>query len=277
MTSRAFRFGVVATPQAGVDYWLNLARRVESLGFSSLLMPDGIHLLAPWPSLTAAATVTSALHVGTFVVASPLRHPRICAWDAHSTSVITKGRFELGIGTGREDLVHEVERTMGIPYAPPAQRLAQVEDTIDQLRQLDGEQLRTPVMIAASGRRARKLAAEKADIIAAAASPLASREQVDALFAEIRELAGARFDQIELSMNLFVVGDQATPWMERFMGTDSATLREVDSLTMLRGDSPQAMADELNRRRDRYGASYMTVNAAFYEAMAPVVALLDGK
>src|SRR5207248_879107 len=117
--------------------------------------------------------------------------------------------------------------------------------------------------------------AEKADIIAAAAAPLASREQADAVFAEIRELAGGRFDQIELSMNLFIVGEQATPWMERFMGTDSATLRAIDSLAMLRGETPQAMADELERRRDRWGISYISVNAAFYEAMAPVVALLN--
>jgi alkanesulfonate monooxygenase SsuD/methylene tetrahydromethanopterin reductase-like flavin-dependent oxidoreductase (luciferase family) len=166
---------------------------------------------------------------------------------------------------------------MGIPYVPPAQRLAQVEQTIDQLRMLDGEQVHTPVMIAASGRRARALAAEKADIVAAAASPLAAREDVDGVFAELRELAGRRFEDIELSMNLFVVGEQATPWQERFMGTDSAALRAADSLTMLRGATPQAMADELQRRRDRWGISYISVNSAFYEAMAPVVELLQGK
>ena len=145
------------------------------------------------------------------------------------------------------------------------------------LRLLDGEQVHTPVMIAASGRRARKVAAEKADIVAAAASPLASHEEVDGLFAEIRDLAGARFAELELSMNLFVIGEQATPWMERFIGSDSATLRARDSLTMLRGETPQAMADELQRRRDRWGISYISVNSAFYEAMAPVVALLNGK
>src|SRR4051794_15943404 len=165
MTNRAFRFGVVGVPQEGRERWVALAQRVESLGYSTLLMPDGIHLLAPWASLATAAAVTSRLRVGTFVLASPLRHPRIAAWDAHSLSVMSGGRFELGIGTGRPDLAQEAAALLGAPDLRPAQRLAQVAETIDHLRELDGEQARTPVMIAAAGPRARALAVQKADIV----------------------------------------------------------------------------------------------------------------
>jgi probable F420-dependent oxidoreductase len=275
MTTRAFRFGVVATPQEGVDRWLHTARRCEELGYSSLLMPDGIHLLSPWPSLATAAAVTNSLHVGTFVIASPLRHPRLCAWDAHSLAVMSGGRFELGIGTGRDDLLKEAVRLLGVANEPPAKRLAQVEQTIDELRTLDGE-LHTPVMIAAGGKQSRALAARKADIVAVAAAPLASREEVAPVFAELREQAGCRFDEIELSMNIFIVGDNAPAWMTRFIGSDIGALARANSLTMLRG-TPEEMADELERRREAFGVSYVTVNVAFYEALAPVVEKLSGK
>ncbi|MGI9148379.1 MAG: LLM class flavin-dependent oxidoreductase [Chloroflexota bacterium] len=275
MTNRAFRFGVVSTPQDDVDRWLNLARRVEALGYSSLLMPDGLHLLSPWASLAAAASATSALKVGTFVLASPLRHPRVAAWDAHSLAVMTRGRLELGIGTGRPEVARQAMELLGMPAASPAQRLAQVEQTIDHLRQLDGDQ-HTPIMIAAGGRQARALAAARADIVALAAAPLASRDEVALLHADLRQAAGSRFESLELSMNIFVVGDQVPPWMERFIGSDSATLAKHDSLTMLRG-TPSEMADELKRRRDTFGVSYVTVNAAFLEQMASVVELLAGQ
>src|SRR5579862_5163052 len=107
MTDRAFRFGVVTTPQNGLAGWLQTARRVEELGYSTLLMPDGLQLLAPFVSLGVAASATTSLRVGTFVLASPLRNPRIAAWDAHSLSILTGGRFELGIGTGRPEVAEE--------------------------------------------------------------------------------------------------------------------------------------------------------------------------
>jgi hypothetical protein len=37
------------------------------------------------------------------------------------------------------------------------------------------------------------------------------------------------------------------------------------------------MADELMRRRDAFGVSYLSVNAAFLAEMAPVVELLNGR
>ena len=37
------------------------------------------------------------------------------------------------------------------------------------------------------------------------------------------------------------------------------------------------MADELERRRDVLGISYMSVNAAFMEQFSPVIELLAGR
>jgi hypothetical protein len=88
--------------------------------------------------------------------------------------------------------------------------------------------------------------------------------------------AGDRGDDLEFAAPVFVIGDEAPPWILRFMGTDMATLIERDSLMILRG-SPAQMADELRRRRDTLGISYFSVNGTFIEQFAPVVDLLAGR
>lgn len=276
MAERPFRFGVVGNAQQGPAAWRALALRAEELGYSTLLMPDGLQLLSPWSTLAVAASLTTRLRVGTFVVASPLRPPRLAAWDAHTLSVITEGRFDLGIGTGRPEVQKQAVELLGYSPTTGRQRLAQVEQTIDILRELDGDGHRTPILMAASGPRARALAAVRADIVAVAAPPLASREEVARVTAEIREAAGERADQIELQMNLFVVGDEVPEWTQRFLGADAAALIEHDSLVMLRGGTDQ-MVEELCRRRKALGVSYISVNAAFFEEMAPVVQALNGR
>lgn len=270
MTGRPFRFGVVATP--GRD-WTGTARRVAGLGYSTLLMPDGLQLPAPLPSLALAAGAVPELRVGTFVLAGPLRPPRTTAWEAHSMGVLTDGRFELGIGTGRP-AVRGFAEELGLPFGSAAERLAGVGETIDRLRELDGDR-HTPVLVAAGGPRSREFAAARADIVTLATPPPADRADVAATAAALRRQAGDR--EIELTMNLFLVGDRPPPpWTERAIGVSADELRAGDSLTVLRG-GPVEMADELQRRRDTIGVSYVCVNADFVDDLAPVVERLTGR
>jgi alkanesulfonate monooxygenase SsuD/methylene tetrahydromethanopterin reductase-like flavin-dependent oxidoreductase (luciferase family) len=268
---RPFRFGVVAAPQSA-ERWVADVKRIADLGYSTVLMPDGVQLLSPFSSLAVAATV-APLRVGTFVLASPLRTPRQAAWEAHSLSVLTGGRFDMGIGTGH-DRVPQGAAELGMPYGTASERRDQVKQTVAHLRELDGEQY-TPVLMAASGPKALALAAEIADIVTVAAGALASRDEFGAMVTSLRAAAGARAEEIELAMNLFVVGDEVPPWTKGFIGADIDDLIAADSLTLLRGDV-DAMVDELQRRRDAFGTSYVSVNAAFYEALAPVVERLAG-
>jgi probable F420-dependent oxidoreductase len=274
MTTKPFRFALQAVAQDR-EQWLATARRAEELGYSTLMLPDGLQLLSPLSALAVAAGATTALRVGTFVLASPLRAPRLAAWDAHTLSVLTGGRFELGLGTGLPQVAEQSVELLGQPARSGAERLAQVEQTIDDLRLLDRDQ-HTPVLMAAGGPKARAVAAAKADIVTLAASPLASRDEVAQRVAEIRAAAGDRASQIEFAMPLFTVGDEVPSWVERSMQLDAATLAASDSLMMLRGTT-QEMADELRRRRDALGISYISVNAAFREQFAPVVELLAGR
>ena len=116
-------------------------------------------------------------------------------------SVLTDARFDFGIGTGRPDARGEVEQ-LGRPWGSGAQRLAQLQETVAHLRELDGEG-HTPVLVAAGGPRALSFAAAEADIVTLAAQPATPRAEVAAMADRLRELAGPRAP--ELSMNVFAV------------------------------------------------------------------------
>jgi alkanesulfonate monooxygenase SsuD/methylene tetrahydromethanopterin reductase-like flavin-dependent oxidoreductase (luciferase family) len=273
---RPFRFGVVATPQDAAG-WRATARRVAELGFATLLVPDGLQLLSPVPSLATAAAVAD-LRVGTMVLAGPLRPPRAAAWEGHSLAVLTDGRFEFGIGTGLPRVAGWA-RELGLPYGDADRRLADVAAAVEHLHELDRARdphARTPVVMAAGGPKARALAARIADTVHLAAPAHRSREQVAAMATDVRERAEGR--DVELSLNLFAVGDGELPaWSREILGSDPETLRAADSLALLPGSDPRAMADELCRRRDALGVSYVSVGAAYLEQMAPVVELLAGR
>jgi alkanesulfonate monooxygenase SsuD/methylene tetrahydromethanopterin reductase-like flavin-dependent oxidoreductase (luciferase family) len=274
MSDKPFQFAIVAMPEDGKQ-WRGLARRAEELGYTALLMPDGLRAPSPFPALALAAGAATTLRVGTWVAASPLRPPRLAAWDAHTLSTLSGGRFDFGIGTGRPDVADDAVKLLGQPELSPAGRLAQVEQTIDELRALDAD-AHTPVTMAAGGPKARALAAAKADRIALAAGPFAGREEVAALIAQVRERAGDRGDQLEFAAPIFVVGDDEGPLARRFLQTDAKTLIERDSLMILHGTAAE-MAGELRRRRETLGISYLAVSGFFTEEFAPVVELLAGR
>jgi alkanesulfonate monooxygenase SsuD/methylene tetrahydromethanopterin reductase-like flavin-dependent oxidoreductase (luciferase family) len=266
--TRLFRFGVVAPLTTDLPTWRDRARRIADSGYSTLLMPDVPQWQpAPGPTLAVAAALAD-LRVGTWVYASPLRPAWSTAWEAHSLSVLTDGRFEMGIGTGRPGIEDEL-RQLGLPVGTPGERLSQVRDTVTSLRELDGPDLHTPVVLAVRGPKARALAADLADTVTFATFPGDSRAEIMRLAAEFR----ARRD-LELALHVAVVGDAVSPFMTR-PDTDPAALRAADSLLVLPRD-PTAATEEILRRREEGGFSYVVVGANAADALAPVVAELTG-
>jgi alkanesulfonate monooxygenase SsuD/methylene tetrahydromethanopterin reductase-like flavin-dependent oxidoreductase (luciferase family) len=266
--AKSFRFGVVAPLSTDLPAWRDQVRRIADNGFSTLLMPDVQQWQpAPGPTLAVAATLAD-LRVGTWVYASPLRTPWNLAWEAHSLSVLTEGRFEMGIGTGRPGIEAEL-RELGLPVVTPGQRLSQVRDTVTSLRELDGPDLHTPVVMAVRGPKAQALAAELADTVTFATFPGDSRVEIMRLAAEFR----ARRD-LELAVHVAVVGDAVSPFMAP-PDTDPAALRAADSLLVLPKD-PTAATEEILRRREEGGFSYIVVGANAADALGPVIAGLTG-
>jgi alkanesulfonate monooxygenase SsuD/methylene tetrahydromethanopterin reductase-like flavin-dependent oxidoreductase (luciferase family) len=266
--TRPFRFGVVAPIATDLPTWRDRVRLIADRGYSTLLMPDVPQWQpAPGPALAVAASLAD-LRVGTWVYASPLRPPWMTAWEAHSLSVLTEGRFEMGVGTGRPGIEDEL-RDLGLPVVPPGERLAQVRETVTALRGLDGPGLHTPVVMAVRGPKALALAAEVADTVNFALLPGESRLDVARLARDFRAVR-----DVELALHVPVVGDTVAPFMAP-PDTDPAALRAVDSLAVLPGD-PAAAAEEIQRRREEIGFSYFVIGAGSADALAPVVAELAG-
>ena len=267
--ARRMRFGVVAPIRTELPAWRDQVRRIADSGYSALLMPDVQQWQpAPGPTLAVAATLAPDLRVGTWVYASPLRTPRSVAWEAHSLSVLTEGRFEMGIGTGRPGLEDEL-RQVGLPVPTPGERLAQVRNALTWLRDLDGPDLHTPVAMAVRGPKARALAAGLADTVTFVAMPDDSRTEIMRMAAEVRAVR-----DVELALHVPVVGDAVSPFMTR-PDTNPAALRAADSLMALPSD-PAAATEEILRRREESGFTYFVIGANPAEALAPVVAQLTG-
>ena len=267
--ARAFRFGIVAPVLPDVRTWRDQVRRIADHGYSTVLMPD-FPRLQPSPAVAlAVAAAIADVRVGTWVYAAPLRAPWLTAWEAHSLTVLTQGRFEMGIGVGRPGIEDEL-RERGLPVPSRGQRLDQVRETVAALHALDGEQGRTPVAMAVIGPKARALAAEIADTVTFAMAPNEPRAGV---VRRVRDFHTSR--DVELSMHIPVVGDTVSPFMAP-SDTDTAALRAADSLAYLPPD-PAAAADELRRRREETGISYFGFGANVADAFAPLVAELAGR
>lgn len=262
MTDHPFRFGAVAGYAPTAQAWTGLARRVESLGFSTLLVPDTLGTLSPFAAAAAAAAVTTTLRVGTYVVSAPYRTPETVAWETATLHTLTGGRFELGLGAGRPGAEQDAA-ALGVPFGSPAERVERLAATIDAVKDV-------PILVAATGARVLGLAARKADTVALGVPPQHTEDQVAAKLDELYELAGDRFHDLELGMNLVAAGGEPPAWLTGRFGPLGP-----EATGLLTG-TPDEMADVLRRRRDRLGISYVTVNAQFIDAFAPVVERLAG-
>jgi alkanesulfonate monooxygenase SsuD/methylene tetrahydromethanopterin reductase-like flavin-dependent oxidoreductase (luciferase family) len=102
------RFGLVILPQYEWPAAARLWRDAERLGFDHAWTYDhlswrglaGERWHATIPTLTAAATVTERIRLGTFVASPNYRHPVPFAKDVATLDQIAGGRVVLGLGSG---------------------------------------------------------------------------------------------------------------------------------------------------------------------------------
>src|SRR5439155_20085111 len=116
-------------------------------------------------------------------------------------------------------------RALGLPVVPRGERFAQIRDTVAALRQLDGPNLHTPVVMAVRGPKGRALAAELADTVTFVAMPDDPGVEIAQLARDFR----ASLD-VELALHVPVIGDAVAPFMTAPPDTDPAALRAIDSL-----------------------------------------------
>jgi probable F420-dependent oxidoreductase len=122
------------------------AVRAEGLGFDSGWISDHFFLslarygaedeprgsLEPMTSLSALATATSALRLGTLVL-GPFRHPGQLAKMATVIDLVSGGRFDLGIGAG---WYADEFRAFGYGFGEAGERFGLLEETLQVLKML---------------------------------------------------------------------------------------------------------------------------------------------
>ena len=305
---RPFRFAITSSSAASGEEWRAKARRIEELGYDTLLVTD--HLtpqLAPIPAMAAALEATTRLRVGSYVFSNDYRNPLMLAKEIATLDVLSGGRVELGLGAGWYVRDYEM---LGIPYDPPGTRVSRMiesvrlmdrlftEDVVDasgRFYTLRGAKLlpkpvqrpRPPLMIGAGGPRMLRFAAEHADIVAlnpqfnADGQPIVAdlvRGSVEHKIERLRAEAGERLGQVEL--NIFIVDAGVSDEPRSLFDAVATRLKGavaqlVDSPFFLYG-SITDLRRQLLARRERLGISYIGLPEKVMEPFAAVVRELRG-
>ncbi len=314
---RPFRFAVHTSNAADGKTWGDAARRYEDLGFSTLLLRDHFDdQLGPIAAMATAAAATSTLRVGCLVFDNDYRHPLVLAKELATIDYLSGGRVDVGIGAGW--MAPDYEQS-GMPFDPPGTRVSRMIEGVQVMKGLfadgpfsfrgehytitghDGlpkpvQRPHPPIMIGAGGERLLRFAAREADIIGI--NPVrrsnqewedqnvadATAEATDRKIGWIRESAGARFDDIELSIvaPFLLLTDDRVGLAESIAaglnapdGVETGPDAVLSSPYVLLGTVDEIVAT-LGERRDRWGLSYYVCNDDSVDAMAPIVERLAG-
>jgi hypothetical protein len=94
----------------------------------------------------------------------------------------------------------------------------------------------------------------------------------------VRDAAGDRFDQLELHQQVFLLTvtddrEAAAAGIAQFMQT---TVEEVLSAPIVLIGTVQQVVDQIQRQREVYGISHLTVEQSSMQAFAPIVERLAG-
>ena len=311
MKRRPFRFSVQEHTAASAKQWRDRARALESMGYSTLYLPDHFgDQVGPIAALMAAADATTTLRVGSLVFDNDYRHPVVLAKEAATLDLLSDGRLDFGIGAGW--MISDYEQS-GMPYDSAGTRIERMAEAVTIFKKffaggefsfegkhyaihgLEGTPLpiqkpHPPFVIGGGGRKMLELAAREADTInvnfdlregrpgrKTAQTGLAAA--TDEKLRWIREAAGDGFEDIELgvwTLQASVTDDRdlvAQAFAPR-SGIDPKDLLEIPHIMI--GTIDQIVED-LEKRRERYGMSHVVVPGDAADDLAPVVERLAGR
>lgn len=295
--------------QVPVDQLVATAQRAEELGFHSVTIPD--HLddqPAPLIGLSAIAATTSTIRLLPLVLANDYRHPVVLAKELATLDALSGGRLEVGLGAGWMTSDYELA---GIQHDSPGTRIRRLSESVDIITahmrgdevNIDSEfysvhgaggtpnavQSPVPIMLAGGKQKMLTLAGQKANIIGInpgltagvideRAGQDATLERTDQKFEWVRDGAGDRFDSLIFQTRIHLA--MITPDREA-VASEMAPLLGISAEEALA--SPHALVgsveqviDEVQEWRDRWGFSYVSIDASAMEDFAPVIEALDG-
>ena len=309
--SRPFRFGVQEHASPSAAAWRDTARQVEATGYATLYLPDHFRdQLGPVAALMAAADATTTLRIGSLVFDNDYRHPVVLAREAATLDLLSDGRLDLGLGAGWMESDYT---KAGIPLDSPGIRIERMEEGLKiikglfaggqfsftgkhyTIKELEGfpsplQKPHPPIILGGGGRRMLRLAAREADVVNVnfvLSAGRVGRELVrsgiaprtDEKIEWIKEAAGPRLDELELSITVFLASvtddrESMAAAIAAGLGLEPADILEMPHFLI--GTVDQLVTD-IEARRERYGISYVIVPGEASESLAPVVAKLAGK
>ena len=268
-----------------------------------------VQTLAAVPAMAVAAEATQRLRVGCRVFCIDYRNPVVLAKEAATLDLLSEGRLELGLGAGWLSAEYEA---VGIEMDSPGVRIERLGEVVRAVKafcggeplELEGSNIRwsgfsgvprpvqrpwPPIMIGGGGRRVLELAGREADIVslnfnnrAGVLGPDGVRGATQSGTLEklgwVREAAGTRADSIEFEIGAYFtfVTEESGPIIEGLAGAFGISPEEMRNHPHALFGSVEQIVDELERRREAYGISYVTVTDEVADAFAPVVARLAG-
>jgi probable F420-dependent oxidoreductase len=267
---------------------------------------------APLVALASAAALTSRLRLGTLVLAVDYRHPVMLAKEAATLDLLSGGRLELGLGAGWLRREYDVA---GLVFDPAGTRIERLEEAIAILdglfadgpcsfagkhyvvAGLDGypkpaQRPRPPLLVGGGRRRVLTLAGRTADIVGILTTSVASGVVVDDAserlagavaqkLAWVREGAGTRYPDLELSLIPTLVfredRERAASDLIAARGWQGVSVADVLGMPSVFIGSIDAIADQMEERREHFGFSYYVVSDRAMEDVAPLVSRLDAR
>lgn len=271
-------------------------------------------MLAAVPAIAMALQQTTTLRVGCRVFCNDYRQPIMLAKEAATMDYLSEGRLEFGIGAG---WIRNEYEAVNLPFDEFPQRFERFAEFVHGYKAfmrgeplaIDGDFIKwhgfhgtpapaqtphPPLMIGGGSKRILEFAGQEADIVSLNFNNRAGMLGPDGMNSGLAEAtakkiqwiaqgAGARFDNIELEIGAYntIITDHAEPTAAAIGEALGISTQDILLHPHCLIGSVDYICDELLRRRETYGISYIAVlddgENNMVEAFAPVVARLAGK
>ena len=264
--------------------------------------------LAAIPAMAYAAAVTKTINIGCRVFCVDYHLPIVLIKSAMTIDKLSNGRLEFGLGAG---WITEEYEALGITKDEPAVRIDRLGDVIEGIKAYCGEGpaelsnntinwkdfegspkpiSKPPIMIGGGSPRILRLAGREADIVSLNFNNRSgmigpdgvgksTAEETEKKMRWIKEGAGDRFDDLEIEIGAYFsfVMDDPSPVLGPFAQSFGLSEDEMRNHPHALFGSVDTICEELERRRELYGISYITVGLDTMESFAPIVEKLNGK
>lgn len=271
-------------------------------------------MLGAVPAIAMALEQTSTLRVGCRVFCNDYRYPVMLAKEAATMDYLSGGRLEFGLGAGWIKAEYEAA---GLSFGEFPERFERFAETVHAYKAfMSGEPMKIegqhinwsgfsgipspaqkpwpPLMIGGGSKKILEFAGREADIVSLNFNNRAGMLGPDGMNSGLAEAtarkvewvkngAGERFGDIELEIGAYntIITDHQQPTAAAIGEALGMSPGDILSHPHCLIGSVDFICEELERRRDAYGISYIAVmddgENNMVDAFAPVVERLAGK